>query len=319
MRSCATGSTVTEPIFTSARFTDAATLADAEPHHFEQAYTAVTQPCPWPKAYGGDLVAAAAAAAIRSISDGKTLHSLHSYFLRPAEVGAIIRYEVERLRDGRRFSTRTVRAFQNDKPIFAAMAGFAAEDPDAAAYRGEMTVTVPDPDELPSAADYLEKRCGGAMTPAWKSYWSGERSFDMRHVPEPVYLRVEGIQRAQQAVWIKPFDALRPIPGLDDDHSALVALAYVCDYTILEPVLRVLGYPWADPRLSTASLDHAMWFHRRRPVDDWLLYTQSAVAADGGRGVGQGRFYTREGIHLATVVQEGLISMAEDHAPPVEI
>ena len=103
---------------TSAIFTAAVTLEPAEPEQFQLAFTAVTQPCPWPKAYGGDLVAQAAAAAMRSVTDGKTLHSMHSYFLRPAEIGAAVRYEVELLRDGRGYSPRQDRGYQNGKPVY---------------------------------------------------------------------------------------------------------------------------------------------------------------------------------------------------------
>lgn len=291
---------------TSAVFTQAITLEKADPEHFDLAFTAVTQPCPWPKAYGGDLVAAAAAAAMRSVTDGKALHSMHSYFLRPADIGAQVRYEVEVLRDGRGYSTRQVRGYQNGKPLYVCLANFAAGEP-GGSFAAEFTERVPEPEELPSSADYLAGRSGGTMTDESKAYWSGGRSFDMRHVPGPVYLAVEGERVPHQAVWLKPFDPLRPVDGLTDAQRDLAALAYMCDYTILEPILRVLDLPWAEPGLVTASLDHAMWFHRAAPVDDWLLYVQEAVAAGGGRGLGSGRFFTRAGRHLATVAQEGMI------------
>ncbi|WAU81794.1 thioesterase family protein [Streptomyces sp. Qhu-G9] len=294
---------------TSAFFTDAVTLAPAPPEHFDLAFTAVTQPCPWPKAYGGDLVAQAAAAAMRSVTGPKTLHSMHSYFLRPADIGAQVHYEVEVLRDGRGYSTRQVRGYQNGKPLYVCLANFAAGEP-GGSFHAEFTDVVPDPEELHSSRAYLAERDGGSMTEESKAYWSAGRSFDMRHVPGPVYLTVEGKQLPQQAVWVKPFDALRPVEGLTDAQRDLAALAYVCDYTILEPVLRVLGLAWADPGLVTASLDHAMWFHRPGPVDDWLLYVQEAVAADAGRGLGTGRFFTRDHRHLATAVQEGMIRPA---------
>ncbi|MET8765185.1 acyl-CoA thioesterase domain-containing protein [Lentzea sp. NPDC004782] len=291
---------------TSAVFTAAITLEKADPEHFDLAFTAVTQPCPWPKAYGGDLVAAAAAAAMRSVTDGKTLHSMHSYFLRPADIGARVRYEVELLRDGRGYSTRQVRGYQNGKPLYVCLANFAAGEP-GGSFETEFTDDVPGPETLPSSAEYLAGRGGGTMTGVSQAYWSAGRSFDMRHVPGPVYLAVEGERVPHQAVWLKPFDPLRPVDGLTDAQRDLAALAYMCDYTILEPVLRVLGLPWARPGLVTASLDHAMWFHRQAPVDDWLLYVQEAVAADGGRGLGYGRFFTRDRRHLATVAQEGMI------------
>lgn len=304
----------TDTLPSSAVFTAAVTLTPAEPEHFDLAFTAVTQPCPWPKAYGGDLVAPAAAAAMRSVSDGKTLHSMHSYFLRPADIGLDVRYEVEVLRDGRGYSTRQVRGYQHGKPVYVCLANFAAGEP-GGTFLTQRTEAVPDPEDLPSSAAYLAERTGGTMTEESKAYWSGGRSFDMRHVPGPVYLTVDGDRVPHQAVWLKPFDPLRPVDGLSDTQRDLAALAYVCDYTILEPVLRVLDLAWAQPGLVTASLDHAMWFHRVGPVDDWLLYAQEAVAVDAGRGLGTGRFFTRSGRHLATVVQEGMIRTAPTTAP----
>ncbi|MGY4980776.1 acyl-CoA thioesterase [Streptomyces sp. 900105755] len=294
---------------TSAIVTAALTLKPAPPEHFDLAFTATTQPCPWPKAYGGDLVAQAAAAAMRSVTDGKTLHSMHSYFLRPADIGAEVRYEVEVLRDGRGYSTRQVRGYQNGKVLYVCLANFAAGEP-GSAFQAEFPADVPDPESLPGTAEYLAGRTGGTMTDGSKAYWSGGRGFDMRHVPGPVYLTVDGARLPHQAVWVRPFDALRPVEGLTDAQRDLAALAYVCDYTILEPVLRVLGLAWADPGLVTASLDHAMWFHRPAPVGDWLLYAQEAEAAEAGRGLGSGRFFTRDHRHLATVVQEGMIRPA---------
>ncbi|MEU9954637.1 acyl-CoA thioesterase domain-containing protein [Streptomyces sp. NPDC050982] len=294
---------------TSEIFTAAVALTPAEPEHFDLAFTAVTQPCPWPKAYGGDLVAQAAAAAMRSVTDGKSLHSMHSYFLRPADIGASVRYEVEVLRDGRGYSTRQVRGYQNGKTLYVCLANFAAGEPGQTfeAELPQLAEDLPDPEELPSSAAYLAGLSGGSMTEESKAYWSGGRGFDMRHVPGPVYLTVEGKKVPQQAVWLRPFDQLRPVEGLTDAQRDLAALAYVCDYTILEPVLRVLDLPWAKPGLVTASVDHAMWFHRPEPVGDWLLYLQEAGAADAGRGLGSGRFFTRDHRHLATVVQEGMI------------
>ncbi|GGB31234.1 acyl-CoA thioesterase II [Flexivirga endophytica] len=289
----------------SAMFTDAVTLTEVDAEHFDRAFTAVTQPCPWPKAYGGDLVAQAVVAAMRTV-DGKHLHSTHSYFMRPAEIGAEVRYEVEILRDGRGYSTRQVRGYQGGKPIFVCLANFAAGGP-GGDVQSKMPANIADPESLPSSADYLTGKSGGTMTETSQDYWSHGRSFDMRHVPGPVYLTVEGDHVAHQAVWVRPFDALRDVPGLDDRQRDAAALSYVCDYTILEPTLRALGLAWADDGLVTASLDHSMWIHRSTPVDGWLLYAQEAVSAGDGRGLNLGRFFTPEGTHLATVVQEGMI------------
>jgi acyl-CoA thioesterase-2 len=301
---------VTSP--TSEVVTAALVLEPAAAQHFDVAFTAMTQPCPWPKAYGGDMVAQAAAAAMRTVTDGKTMHSMHSYFMRPVDIGAPVTYEVEVLRDGRGYATRQVRAFQNDKAAYTCLASFAVGE-ESGRYAASAPADVAAPDTLPSSAAYLLDRQpgdGSTMTAESKEYWSGGRSFDMRHVPGPVYLEVDGGSAPQQALWVKPFDALRPVDGLTDAQRDLAVLAYVCDYTILEPVLRVLDLPWAQPGLVTASLDHAMWFHRQPEpgvLDGWLLYAQEAVAADSGRGVGLGRFFTPDGEHLATVVQEGMI------------
>ncbi|GAA1973981.1 acyl-CoA thioesterase II [Nocardioides panacihumi] len=295
---------------TSRTFSDAIALEPAEAEVFDVAFTAATQPCPWPKAYGGDMVAQATVAAIRTVTDGKHLHSMHSYFMRPVDIGAQVRYEVEVLRDGRGYSTRQVRAFQNGKAVYVCLASFAGGEP-GGSFQADMPAGVPGPDSLPSAADYLAPRTGGTMTEASKAYWSTGRSFDMRHVPGPVYLTVDGEASPRQCVWVRPFDALADVDGLTSEQRDLAALAYVCDYTILEPALRVLGLAWADEGLVTASLDHAMWFHRRVRMDDWLLYAQDAISVADGRGTAVGRFFTTTGVLVATVVQEGMLRTPE--------
>ena len=203
------------PSPTSQTFTDAVALTECDAEVFDRAFTATTQPCPWPKAYGGDMVAQALVAAALTVSDGKTMHSMHSYFMRPVDIGAEVRYEVEVLRDGRGYSTRQVRGFQNGKAVYVCLASFAAGEP-SGTFQATAPADVPGPDHLPTSADYLEDRTGGTMTDTSKAYWSGGRSFDMRHVPGPVYLTVEGEESPQQAVWVKPYDALRPVDGLSD-------------------------------------------------------------------------------------------------------
>ncbi len=301
------------PSPTSQTVTDAIALTECDAQVFDRAFTATTQPCPWPKAYGGDMVAQALVAASLTVPasgpGGKAMHSMHSYFMRPVDIGAEVRYEVEVLRDGRGYSTRQVRGFQNDKPVYVCLASFAAGEA-SGSFAATAPTDVPDPESLPTSAAYLEDRAGGTMTETSKAYWSGGRSFDMRHVPGPVYLTVEGDRSPHQAVWVRPYDALRPVEGLTDAQRDTAALAYVCDYTILEPTLRVLGLAWADEGLVTASLDHAMWFHRPVVMDDWLLYVQDAVSVEDGRGSAVGHFFTTSGELVATVVQEGMLRAA---------
>lgn len=280
---------------TSERFLTAVALEPAPAELYDEAWAAQTQPVPWPKAFGGDMVAQAAAAMMRSVGDDRVLHSMHSYFMRPVDIGAAVRYEVERLRDGRGYSTRHVRAFQNGKPVFDATGSFQIPEdgPDDAPSMPQ----VPGPEELPSSAQVLQGQTGPAA-----EYWSTGRSFDMRHVDGALYTRLEGPREPHQAVWVRAFDRLPDDPDL---HRA--ALAYVCDYTILEPLLRSQGQAWADPGLVTASLDHSLWLHRDGRAYEWILYVQEACSLQRHRGLVRGQFFTRDGRLLATVAQEGMI------------
>jgi acyl-CoA thioesterase-2 len=250
---------------------------------------------PWPKAYGGDLVAQSAAAAIRTVGDDRILHSLHGTFLRGVETTVPVRYEIEALRDGRGYSTRHVRGYQHEKLAFMSTVSFHVPEP-FTSHSPKMPA-VSDPESLPSSAEAL----AGLEGPA-AEYWSHGRSFDMRHVPGPVYVEIEGERVPHQAVWVKAFERL---PGDPTTHS--IAIAYVCDYTILEPALRVLGLPWASEGLVTASLDHTMWFHASARADEWLLYSQECAGICDGRALGIGRFFDRSGNLVATVAQEGMI------------
>lgn len=282
----------------SSRFLAAIALTETEPTVFDRAFTVIPQYVPWAKAYGGDSVAQAAAAAIATIGDDRELHSLHSSFLRPVEIGEPVRYEVELLRDGRGYSTRYVRGYQNDKVVFATTASFQVPEP-GPVLAPPMPVA-PDPEGLPTSAEYLAAT--DADTNAATDYWARGRSFDMRHVPNPLYTTLEGEHIPNQSVWIRAFDTLP-----DDARTQQLALGYVCDYTILEPSLRAMGLNWSSPGLMTASLDHAMWFHTPARIDEWMLYTQEAAGTQSGRGLNIGRFYTRDGVLVATVAQEGLL------------
>lgn len=288
-------------------------LTPAEPEHFDLAFTATTQPCPWPKAYGGDMVAQAAAAAMLSVDSDRRLHSTHSYFMRPVDIGAEVRYEVELLRDGRGYSTRQVRAYQNGKPVYVSLASFQVPE-DGAELAPAMPAGVPGPESLPSSAEYLAgiEPGTGTLTAESKAYWSSGRSFDMRHVSGPVYVQVDGAQVSHQAVWVRAFGPLDGATAgtsgaLTDEQFHTAALAYVCDYTIIEPTLRALGIAWADPGLVTASLDHSMWFHHPGRADEWLLYAQESAGTQSGRGLGLGRFFDTDGRLVATVAQEAMV------------
>jgi acyl-CoA thioesterase II len=259
-----------------------------------------TQWMPHGRVFGGQVLAQALVAAMRTMVDNRAPHSLHSYFLRPGDIAKEIEFSVEILRDGRSFSARRVHALQDGKPIFSMIASFQDEDA-GLNHQSEMPIGVTPPEELPTAAQLL-----GVLDHPVTNYWSKARPFDLRHASEPVYLQPAKEHLAEQLIWFK---ALSKLP--DDPQLQAAALAYASDYSILESILRRHGISWAHPGLASASLDHAMWFHRPARVDDWLLYAQDSPSAQNGRGLSQGKIFNREGSLIASVAQEGMIRIPE--------
>ena len=271
-------------------------LTDTGARTSEDIFTGPSQWMPHGRVFGGQVLAQSLVAAMRTVADERLVHSMHAYFLRPGDVEQPITFSVDRIHDGRSFSTRRTQAYQNGEPILSTIMSFQEEDP-GLEHQESMPVGVPDPESLPSTAEVL----AGIDHPV-ASFWATERAFDMRHVPSPVYFSVEGDHVPHQAVWLR---AIRPLP--DDPNLHRAALAYASDYSILEPILRGHGIPWATPGLKAASLDHAMWWHRFGRVDEWLLYVQESPNAIGGRGLSLGRIYSRDGALLASVAQEGMV------------
>ena len=259
-----------------------------------------TQWMPHGRVFGGQVLAQALVAAMRTMVDQRAPHSLHSYFLRPGDIAKEIQFSVEILRDGRSFSARRVHALQDGKPIFSMIASFQDEDA-GLNHQSEMPKGVTPPEKLPTAAELL-----GALDHPATNYWSKARPFDLRHASEPVYLQPAKEQLAEQLIWFK---ALSKLP--DEPQLQAAALAYASDYSILESILRRHGISWAHPGLASASLDHAMWFHRPARVDEWLLYVQDSPSAQNGRGLSQGKIFDREGSLIASVAQEGMIRIPE--------
>ena len=255
---------------------------------------------PHGRVYGGQVLAQSLIAADRTVDDARIIHSMHGYFLRAGDMNLPVEYSVDVLRDGRSFSTRRVQGFQNGEPIFSMIASFQDLDP-GIEHQDELPAGIPDPETLPSAQEYL----GDNPHPV-AQYWAKARPFDMRHVGSPIYFEVSGEPVAHQAVWIKSLGDLPDDPAI---HRA--ALAYASDYTILESIYRRHGIAWGHPGLKSASLDHAMWFHRDGRADQWLLYVQESPSAQGGRGLALGKIFTRDGRLLATVAQEGMVRVPE--------
>ncbi len=255
---------------------------------------------PHGRVYGGQVLAQSIIAASRTVASPRSIHSLHGYFLAPGDISQDVSYSVDILRDGRSFSTRRVQGFQSGQPIFSMIASFQDPDP-GLEHQDDFPEDIPDPETLPSAAELM-----GENPHPVAQYWAKARPFDMRHVGSPIYFMVEGAPVAHQAVWIK---ALGDLP--DDPVIHRAALAYASDYTILESIYRRHGVAWSHPGLKSASLDHAMWFHRDGRADQWLLYVQESPSAQGGRGLSLGRIFTRDGRLLATVAQEGMVRVPE--------
>jgi len=268
-------------------------LTDTGARTNEDIYTGLTQWMPHGRVFGGQVLAQALVAAQRTIPADRIVHSMHGYFLRPGDIDMPITFSVDRIHDGRSFSTRRTQAYQDGMPILSMIASFQDQDP-GLDHQIDMPTGLPDPESLPTAGEVL----AGLDHPVARA-WSTERAFDLRHVPSPIYLSVEGGNVSHQAVWLK---TIGPMP--DDENLHRAALVYASDYSIQESVLRAHGLPWITPGMKVASLDHAMWLHRFGRVDEWMLYVQESPNAIGGRGLATGRIYRRDGVLLATVAQE---------------
>lgn len=271
-------------------------LTDTKARTSEDIFTGPSQWSPLGRVFGGQVLAQSLVAAQRTLPDERIVHSMHGYFLRPGDVAQPITFSVDRIHDGRSFSTRRTQAYQAGLPILSMIASFQDEGP-GLDHQVAMPTDLPQPEDVPSVAQSL-----AGSDHAIAKFWATERPFDMRHVPSPIYFSVDGEKVAHQAVWIK---AIGPMP--DDPQLHRAALAYASDYSILEPIMRRHGVSWATPGLKAASLDHAMWWHRFSRVDEWLLYTQESPNAVGGRGLSLGRIYSRDGRLIASVAQEGMV------------
>lgn len=274
-------------------------LADSDARTTEDIFTGVSQSMPLGRVYGGQVLAQSIVAAERTLGEDRTIHSMHGYFLRPGDSTKGITFSVDRIHDGRSFSTRRTQAFQEGVPIFSMIASFQDPDP-GLEHQAPIPTGLPSPDELPDIEDHLK-----GLHPMTKRLFA-DRPVDVRHIPSPIYLSVEGERVPHQAVWVR---ARRRLP--DDPAIHRAALAYLSDFTIQESILRAHGVSWATPGLKVASLDHAMWWHRAGRVDDWMLYAQESPSARGGRGLATGRIYSADGTLIAVVAQEIMVRVPD--------
>lgn len=250
-----------------------------------------------PRVFGGQVLGQALTAASYTVED-RDVHSLHAYFLRAGDVDAPIVYDVDRARDGRSFSNRRVVAVQHGRPIFNMTASFQIAE-SGIEHQVDMP-DVPGPDGLADLReirdDLLDK-----IPEKMRRYLTHERPFEVRPVEPIQFLSPEKAEPVRH-VWVKTIDALPADPNL---HRNL--LAYLSDYQLVATATLPHGIRFEQGNVQLASLDHAMWFHRRFRLDDWMLYAMNSPNAGGARGFALGRFFTADGLLAASTAQEGLI------------
>jgi acyl-CoA thioesterase-2 len=250
------------------------------------------------RVFGGQVAGQALVAAARTVGADRNVHSLHAYFLRPGDPSIPILYEVDRIRDGRSFTTRRVVAIQHGQAIFNLSASF--QRPEEGFEHAFEMPAVPAPDGLPDrrarlAARFADRR--GELG----DLLDRPQAIDTRVIDWELDDRAESLPPYQK-VWLRA-DGVLP----DDPLLHTIVLTYASDMTLLDTALLPHGGSWFDPTLFMASLDHAMWFHRTFRADRWLLYSQDTPTATSGRGLTRGLVFTQEGTLVASVVQEGLI------------
>lgn len=252
------------------------------------------------RVFGGQVMAQSLVAASHSVDADRLLHSMHCYFIRPGDAAQPLQITVDHHRDGRSFSVRHVEVTQHDKVILSLTCSFQTEAQGVEHYE-PMPQGIPLPDDLPPISALV----GMFDDPAAQEL-AYHRPFDVRYAYDHLYLRPQADKANRNIVWMKPFT-----PVNVSQNVGAAALAYVSDYSILEPVLRNHGVTWSDPKNSIASLDHAMWFHRPFDINEWLLFVQESPSAQSARGLGIGHIYTLEGVLVATVAQEGMYRLGK--------
>jgi acyl-CoA thioesterase-2 len=255
--------------------------------------------------FGGQILGQALSAAQQTVEAGRSVHSIHAYFLRAGDINAPVIFDVDRARDGHSFSVRRVTAIQHGQPILVFASSFQKSEPGV--EHQFHAPEVPKPEDVePTVApppEVMEK------LPAKMQRWLSRMGpFEMR----PIYPRDEvkpPKRPPYQQVWFRLTGKIGDSPEL---HRAM--LAYASDFYLLGTTTFPHGISYYQPNVQMASLDHAMWFHRPIRVDDWLLYSLDSPTAHNARGLARGQIYMREGVLVASVAQEGLIRVLADDA-----
>jgi acyl-CoA thioesterase-2 len=249
------------------------------------------------RVFGGQVLGQALRAATHTV-ENMVCHSFHSYFLRAGDPTCPIIYEVDHARDGKSFSSRRVIAIQHGKQIFNLAASF--QRPEKGLMHQMPMPEAPPPEDLESDLS-IRERYVDRLPEAFRARFLRKRPYEMRPVT-PSNMFEPKVQEPAQMVW---FRATEPMPDDIDINQAL--LAYISDTTLLDTCLRAHGLSFLNPKLQSASLDHAMWFFHPFKVDEWILYAQDSPASAGGRGMNFGHFFTRDGKLICSAAQEGLI------------
>jgi acyl-CoA thioesterase II len=251
----------------------------------------------WQRVFGGQVIGQALVAACRTV-EGRPPHSMHAYFLLGGDPKVPIIYEVDRIRDGKSFTTRRVKAIQHGQAIFSMSVSFHNDEVGPYVHQAEMP-KVPSPEELPG-----EQAIKGALPqmpePA-RRYYERERPIELRPVEYGRYLGQKNAD-GKFHVWIRATGRLPDDPAI---HQCV--LAYASDMTLLDAALAPHGRTLFERNFMAASLDHALWLHRPFRADDWLLYAQDSPNLHGARGFSRGLIFARDGTLVASVAQEGLV------------
>jgi acyl-CoA thioesterase-2 len=251
--------------------------------------------------YGGQAIAQALVAATRTAPPDRPVHSLHGYFVLAGDPRTPIDFAVERVRDGKSFTTRRCNATQRGQTIFSLEASFQVVE--VGLTHAAAMPAAPDPETLDDVNALVERFRAFMPEPA-KRWLEKPRALDMRFVDPEAMLAPQPHPRAEQSIW---FRILGPLPESRAIHHAL--LAYLSDMTLLNTALIAHRRTIFDPQIQVASLDHALWIHRDFRADDWLLYAQESPMASHARALTRGQIFTRDGCLVASVAQEGLIRL----------
>ena len=256
------------------------------------------------RVYGGQVFAQALVAARRTVDDQtRDAHSAHGYFILPGDLAVPIVYFVDRLRDGRSFTTRRVTAIQHGQAIFNLSASFHVTE-QGPAHQSPMP-EAPDPDTIVPELDLIRERASSIPEPL-RAVLTQDRPIDVRPIePSGAEARMP-LRRA----W---FRAAGRLP--DDLMIHQAVLAYASDYGLLVTALQPHGIKYRAPGLQLASLDHSLWMHRPFRADEWLLYTTDSPVTSGARGFVRGTIHSQSGELVASVAQEGLIRMTTGTTP----